>query len=295
MKTKAPGKDWSGLLFVLPFLTAYLVMLIYPLLRGIGLSFQRVDLFGGGRFVGLANYTRLFADSTFLHSILATFALALMIVPLLTILALALALALNRATRGAAVFRGIFFSSSVLSVTIVTLIWRFVLAPDAGLLGETAQALGAEPIPFLSHPTWSLWALAITTIWWSIGLPMMLFLAGLQQIPGDVYEAAALDRASKWTTLRRVTLPALKRTVVLVVMLQTAAQLQIFGQAQLLTGGGPGGATRTMVLFIFESAFARWELGYATAAAEVLFLLIVLLTLTQYVTTMRDTEGNHGR
>ncbi|HEY0028471.1 MAG TPA: sugar ABC transporter permease [Allosphingosinicella sp.] len=288
-------KGWSGMLFVLPFLAAYLVILIYPLLRGMMLSFQRVDLFGGGRFIGFDNYARLFADQTFLHSILATFALALMIVPILTIAAIGLALALNRASRGAAFFRGVFFSSSVLSVTIVTLIWRFVLAPDAGLLGETAQALGAEPIPFLSHPTWSLWALAITTIWWSIGLPMMLFLAGLQQIPGDVYEAAALDRASRWTTLRRVTLPALKRTVVLVIMLQTAAQLQIFGQAQLLTGGGPGGATRTMVLFIFESAFARWELGYAAAAAEVLFLLIVLLTLTQYVTTMRDSEGKDGR
>jgi multiple sugar transport system permease protein len=295
MKAAGERRDWSGLLFVLPFLTAYVVILIYPLLRGMALSVQRVDLFGGGTFVGLDNYARLFADGTFIRSILNTFALALMIVPLLTALALALALALNRATRGAAVFRGVFFSSSVLSVTIVTLIWRFVLAPDAGLLGETAQAIGAEPIPFLSHPTWSLWALAITTIWWSIGLPMMLFLAGLQQIPGDVYEAAALDRAGRWTTLWRVTLPALKRTVVLVVMLQTAAQLQIFGQAQLLTGGGPGGATRTMVLFMFESAFARWELGYATAAAEILFLLIVLITLTQYVTTMRGSETERGR
>ena len=295
MSARLERKDWSGLLFVLPFLLAYVVILIYPLLKGIALSFQNVDLFGGGRFVGLENYARLFGDETFLRSILNTFALALMIVPLLTVIALALALALNKATRRAAVFRGIFFSSSVLSVTIVTLIWRFVLAPDAGLLGETAQALGAEPIPFLSHPTWSLWALAITTIWWSIGLPMMLFLAGLQQIPGDIYEAAALDRASRWTTLWRVTLPSLKRTLVLVVMLQTAAQLQLFGQAQLLTGGGPGGSTRTMVLFIFESAFARWELGYATAAAEILFLLIVLLTLTQYVTTMRGSEGERGR
>lgn len=295
MRVGAKRRDWSGMLFVLPFLAAYVVILVYPLLRGMALSLQRVDLFGGGTFIGLDNYARLFADDTFLRSILNTFVLALMIVPLLTAIALALALALNRATRGAAIFRGVFFASSVLSVTIVTLIWRFVLAPDAGLLGETAQALGAEPIPFLSHPTWSLWALAITTIWWSIGLPMMLFLAGLQQIPGDVYEAAALDRAGRWTTLRRVTLPALKRTVVLVVMLQTAAQLQIFGQAQLLTGGGPGGATRTMVLFMFESAFGRWELGYATAAAEVLFGLIVLITLTQYVTTMRGSEGEGGR
>ena len=295
MSRSAVRRDWSGLLFVLPFLSAYLIILIYPLLRGMALSLQRVDLFGGGRFVGLDNYARLVADETFIRSIVNTFALALMIVPLLTVLALVLALALNRATRGAAVFRGIFFSSSVLSVTIVTLIWRFVLAPDAGLLGELAQAGGVDPVPFLSHPRWSLWALAITTIWWSIGLPMMLFLAGLQQIPADIYEAAALDRASRWTTFRRVTLPSLRRTVVLVIMLQTAAQLQIFGQAQLLTGGGPGGATRTMVLFIFESAFARWELGYATAAAEILFLLIVLLTLTQYMTTMRGSERENGR
>jgi multiple sugar transport system permease protein len=289
------GRRWQGLAFVAPFLLVYIIILIYPLLRGMTLSFQRVDLFGGGTFVGFANYARLFADATFIQSLINTFTLALMIVPVLTAMSLALALALNRATRGAAIFRGIFFSSSVLSVTIVTLIWRFVLAPDAGLLGEAAQALGTEPIPFLSHPTWSLWALALTTIWWSIGLPMMLFLAGLQQIPGDIYEAAALDRASKWTTFWRVTLPSLRRTVVLVVMLQTAAQLQIFGQAQLLTGGGPGGATRTMVLFIFEGAFGRWELGYAAAAAEILFLLIVLLTLTQYVTTMRGSENERGR
>jgi multiple sugar transport system permease protein len=296
MSTGASGRrDWSGMLFVLPFLAAYVIILIYPLLRGIAISFQRVDLFGGGQFVGFANYGRLFGDGTFIQSILNTFALALMIVPLLTVIALMLALALNRATRGAAIFRGIFFSSSVLSVTIVTLIWRFVLAPDAGLLGEAAKAMGTEPIPFLSHPTWSLWALAITTIWWSIGLPMMLFLAGLQQIPHDIYEAAALDRASKWTTFWRVTLPSLRRTLVLVIMLQTAAQLQIFGQAQLLTGGGPGGATRTMVLFIFEGAFARWELGYAAAAAEILFLLIVLLTLTQYALTMRGSEDGRGR
>ncbi len=295
MSQAARGKDWSGLLFILPFLLTYLVILIYPLLIGVALSFQRVALFGDGIFVGFENYLRLFADASFRQAVSNTFALALAIVPLLTVIALGLALALNRATRGAAVFRGIFFSSSVLSVTIVTLIWRFVLAPDAGLLGEAATAVGAEPIPFLSHPTWSLWALATTTIWWSVGLPMMLFLAGLQQIPGDIYEAAALDRASKWTMFWRVTLPSLRRTVVLVIMLQTAAQLQIFGQAQLLTGGGPGGATRTMVLFIFEGAFGRWELGYAAAAAEILFLLIVLLTLTQYFTTMRGSEDERGR
>jgi multiple sugar transport system permease protein len=170
-----------------------------------------------------------------------------------------------------------------------------VLAPDAGLLGELATARGWEPLPVLSDPKLVLPALAITTIWWSIGLPMMLFLAGLQQIPGELYEAAALDRASRWTTFWHVTLPSLRRTLILVVMLQTAAQLQLFGQAQLLTGGGPSGTSRTVVLFIFEAAFGRWELGYATAAAEILFLLILALTLVQYWLTARANEGDGGR
>jgi multiple sugar transport system permease protein len=285
----------EGFAFVAPYLCLYLFLLIYPLIRGILLSFRRADPFIDGPFVGLENYTRLAADPVFQQSMINTFVVTLMIVPVLTVIALALALALNRATRGAAIFRGIFFSSSVLSVTIVTLIWRFVLAPDAGLLGELWSALGWEPLPFLSHPDLALPAIAITTIWWSLGLPMMLFLAGLQQIPEDMYEAAALDRANRWTTFWRVTLPSLRRTLILVVMLQTAAQLQLFGQSQLLTAGGPSGASRTAVLFIFEVSFGRWEVGYASAAAELLFLLIVLVTFAQYWSTSRNDENARGR
>jgi multiple sugar transport system permease protein len=217
-----------------------------------------------------------------------TLLLALLIVPTLTLLALALALALNRATREAAIFRGIFFSSSVLSVTIVTLVWRFILTPDAGLLAVVAEALGRQPLPFLSDPQLVIPALAITTLWWSIGFPVMLLLAGLQQVPGDVYEAAALDGAGRWAVLWHITLPAIHRSVLLVVMLQTAAQLQLFGQAQLLTGSGPGGASRTMVLYIFEVAFGRWELGYATAIAELLFGMILIVTLAQYALVTRQ-------
>lgn len=287
----AAARRWEGLLFVAPFLLLYIAILIYPLLGGIWLSLHRVDLFGDGSFIGLTNYARLLGDPTFGQALLNTFVVTLMIVPVLTVLALALALALNRATRDAAVFRGIFFSSSVLSVTIVTLIFRFVLAPDAGLLGEIWQSAGWEPLPFLSHPDLTLPALAITTIWWSLGLPMLLFLAGLQQVPEEMYEAAALDRAGRWTTFRRVTLPSMRRTLILVIMLQTAAQLQLFGQAQLLTAGGPSGASRTAVLFLFEVAFGRWELGYASAAAEILFLIILAVTLTQYWLTSREPDS----
>jgi multiple sugar transport system permease protein len=284
-----------GLAFVAPFLLVYLLVLILPALHGIWLSLHVVDIWGDGRFAGLTNYARLVADPVFAQALGNTFLITLMVVPILTVIALALALALNRATRAAAVLRGIFFSSAVLSVTIVTLIWRFILAPDAGLLGELAQAAGWEPLPFLSSPGLALWALALTTIWWSIGLPMLLFLAGLQQVPADLYEAAALDRAGRWRTFASITVPSLKRTTILVVMLQTAAQLQLFGQAQLLTGGGPSGASRTVVLFMNEVAFGRWELGYAQAAAEVLFLIILGVTLTQYWLTGRAGEDAGGR
>jgi multiple sugar transport system permease protein len=287
------SRDWRGLLFAAPFLALYTLILVFPLLRGVWLSLNQVDLFGAGHFVGFGNYARLLRDPIFGTSLVNTFEVALMIVPALTVLSLLLALALNRAGGGAAVVRGIFFSSAVLSVTIVTLIWRFVLAPDAGLLGEAWKAFGWEPLPFLSSVHLALPAIAITTIWWSIGFPMLLFLAGLQQIPRDMYEAAALDNANRWTTFWCITLPSLRRTMILVVMLQTAAQLQLFGQSQLLTAGGPSGASRTAVLFLFEAAFGRWELGYASAAAEVLFLIILAVTLTQYWAT-RQAAGAHG-
>ncbi len=289
------ARDWRGLLFVAPFLLLYSLILVFPLLRGAWLSLNQVDLFGAGHFVGPGNYVRLLHDPVFGTSLVNTFEVTLMIVPALTVIALALALALNRASRSAALFRGIFFSSAVLSVTIVTLIWRFMLAPDAGFLGFLAKALGTEPLAFLSDQHLVLPALALTTIWWSVGFPMLLFLAGLQQIPEDMYEAAALDNAGRWTAFTRITLPSLRRTVVLVVMLQTAAQLQLFGQSQLLTAGGPSGASRTAVLFLFESAFGRWELGYASAAAEILFLIILAVTLNQYWATGRATAAQGGR
>ncbi|MFO6445910.1 carbohydrate ABC transporter permease [Erythrobacter sp. NE805] len=279
-----------GYAFVGPFLLAYVAILIVPLLMGLWISLNNADLFGRREWVGLANYAEALGDPVLLQAFANTLTLTLLIVPPLTVIALLLALALNRSTRLAAILRGVFFSSLVLSVTIVTLIWRFILTPDAGLVALGLEALGRPPIPFLSDPATVIPALAVTTLWWSLGFPIMLFLAGLQQVPGDIYEAAALDGAGRWTVFRRITLPQVRRTLLLVVMLQTAAQLQIFGQAQLLTGGGPGGASRTIVLYIFEVSFGRWELGYATAIAELLFGMILAVTLLQYWLVTRHDE-----
>lgn len=280
----------AGYAFVAPFLLVYAAILVVPLVMGLVISLHRADLFGRREWIGLGNYAEALGDPVLHQAFGNTVLLALLIVPPLTVIALLLALALNRSGRFAAVLRGVFFSSLVLSVTIVTLIWRFILTPDAGLIAEGLEATGRAPIPFLSDPDLVIPAIAITTLWWSLGFPIMLILAGLQQVPGDIYEAAALDGAGRWTVLRRITIPAIRRTLLLVVMLQTAAQLQLFGQAQLLTGGGPGGASRTIVLYIFEVSFGRWELGYATAIAELLFGMIIALTLLQYWLVTRHEE-----
>ncbi|MDB5457258.1 MAG: hypothetical protein JWP92_2843 [Caulobacter sp.] len=277
--------SWRNALFVAPYLAVYLALLLYPLLAGAWLSLHKADLFGGEVFVGIENFQRLTRDTVFLQAVRNTFYFVLLTVPALATISLGLALALNRPTRAAAVFRGVFFSSSVLSVTIVTLIWRLVLIPDGGLIANLLHLAGRPPIPLLSHPDLVLPAIALTTVWWCLGLPMMLYLAALQQVPAELYEAAALDNAGRWKTLTHVTLPSIRRTIVLVVIIQCVLQFQLFGQAQLLTQGGPNGASRPIVLFLYEVGFRRWDIGYAAAASEILFAVILIATLAQYLTS----------
>jgi len=208
-------------------------------------------------------------------------------VPAMTLIGLALALVLNRPARWAAVLRAIFFASTVLSVTVVALIWRLVLIPEGGLAAVVAKAVGEQPVAFLSEPALAMPAIAVTTIWWGIGLPMVLFLAGLQQIPRDLYEAAALDQASKARMLFSITLPALRRTIALVIVVGIILQFQLFGQPHLMTGGGPNNSTRPIVLFIYETGWKQWQLGYAAAAAQVLFAIIAMAAMAQYYLSSR--------
>lgn len=286
-QTTATG-GWANMLFVLPFLSVYLLLLVYPLLQGVALSLFKADLFGVERFVGLSNFARLVSDKVFLGTVLNTLYFVVLTVPALTVIGLALALALNRETRLSAALRAIFFSSTVLSVTIVALVWRMVFIPEGGMIAEVRALFGKAPINFLNDADLALPAIAITTIWWCIGLPMMLFLAALQQVPRDLYEAAALDNAGRWQMLWRITLPSIRRTVALVIVIQIILQFQLFGQAQLMTLGGPNNASRPIVLFIYETGFRRWDLGYAAAASQVLFLMILLAATAQYFLSRKE-------
>lgn len=273
---------WRNLLFVLPHLVLYTVLLVVPLLAGMGLSTFKADLFGIEEFVGLHNFVRLARDGVFLQTVINTFVFVLMTVPTLAVIGLGLALLLNRNTRAAAALRAIFFSSTVLSVTIVALIWRMVLIPDGGLMADVLAMFGRQPINFLNSEHLALPSVAITTIWWCVGLPMMLFLAALQQVPRELYESATLDRAGPWRTLWSITLPSIRRTLLLVIVIETVLQLQLFGQAQLMTLGGPNNASRPIVLWIYEAGFRRWDLGYAAAASQLLFALILAAAALQF-------------
>jgi multiple sugar transport system permease protein len=282
--------SWSNALYVAPYLLVFVALLVYPLFAGMWLSLHKADFFGGRRFVGFENYVRLANDEFFLGTLWNTLYFILLTVPALAVLGLALALALNRETRTAAILRGVFFASLMLSVTIVTLLWRVVFIPDGGFIANVLRAFGQPPIPFLSDEDLALPAIAITTIWWCLGLPLMLFLAALQQVPRELFEAAALDNAGRWKTLWHVTLPSIRRTFVLVIVYEIVLQFQLFGQSQLMTLGGPNNASRSVVLFMYEIGFIRWNIGYAAAAGEILFSLILITAMAQYFFSRKREE-----
>lgn len=292
----------AGWAFLLPFLLFNIVFLIYPFFRGAWISLHHWDLLGvpSGKaptWTGFSNYSRLLADPIFWISLGHTLEFCALSVPLITVIALLLALALNRPFKRHAVLRGIFFSSGVFSVTVVTLIWLAILNPSRGLLGLAFQGAHMKPVDLLASRVFAMPALVLTTLWWSVGLPMSIFLAGLQQIPRELYEAAELDHSSRFRTLRKITLPSLRRTTGLVIVLQMVLQLQIFGQVLLMTRGGPANATRVLVQQIYETGFRDWEVGYASAQSVFLFALMLGVSLLQLKLTQGSESGraNTGR
>lgn len=288
-RTRAPlsparrQEAWAALLFLAPFLLTYLVFLVYPFFKGVWISLHDWDLMDESirEWWGLQNYVDLWNDPTFWRATRNTLWFVALTVPSMTVLSLLLALAVSGGGRVRAVCRSIFFLSSVFSVTVVTLIWTMVLATDRGLISPLFEALGLQPINFLGSPTWAMPSIVVTTLWWGVGLPMALFLAALGAVPRELYEAAELDHAGRWTTFWRITLPAIRPTLMLVLVLQIVGQFQIFGQAQLMTNGGPSGMTRTLVLYIYDTAFRDWLVGYAAAIALALFAMMLVFSALQ--------------
>ncbi len=264
-------------LFVLPFVTLYALMLLWPLAKGVWISFHDHDLLSDDSFwVGLANYKELWQDEVFRQVVWNTLRFVAISTPIFVILSLTLALALNRPGKLATFLRATFFCASVFSVTLITLVWKLALMPERGLIAQAFTAMGIPELPLLTSDNLALLTIALVTVWWIIGLPMIMFLSALQQIPGDIYEAAALDNTPRWRVLTHITLPSLKRAVILVTLIEVIRQFQVFPQIMLMTNGGPNNTTRSIVQFTYEQAFMQLSLGYATAASQILLAITLV-------------------
>jgi multiple sugar transport system permease protein len=269
--------------FLAPSLVLFLAFAALPVLASFGISFTRWDLFTAPHFVGFENYLKILLDPIF-HTVLRNTTLFVLgTVAVQMCLALGLALLLNNPVTGQAFFRVVYFLPVVSPSVAVALVWAWILNENFGLLNAFLSSLGIHNPPhWLSSTNWALPALMVVSVWQGTGYSMVLFLAGLQNIPQDVYEAGALDGAVGWKKFRYITLPLLSPTTFFVLTIQVIFSFQVFDLAFVMTDGGPSNATNTVVFYIYQNAFRFYRMGYAAAAAWLLFIVIFLVTILQY-------------
>ncbi|GGL08939.1 carbohydrate ABC transporter permease [Mangrovihabitans endophyticus] len=263
--------------FLAPFLTLYLLFILGPAAYGLVMSFFDASLVqsGLGAFAGFGNYAEALRSADFWSSLWHTLWFTILTTPPLIVLALAFALLADRAARGRWFFRLAFFMPYILPSAVVALIWMFLYTPELGLLQNMLGHIGITAPNWLGDPDWAMPSLALTTLWWTLGFNFVLYLAGLQEIPRDLYEASAIDGAGPWQQIRRITVPLLGRTTTLVAVLQVIASLKVFDQMYIMTSGGPNFATRSLIEYVYDEGFTNYRIGYA-AAVSMLFFLVVL-------------------
>ena len=249
---------------------------------GLYYAFTAYPLLKGPTFIGLDNFVRLAGDPVFHKSLINTFYYVLGTIPPRLIIGLLLALILNRAIRGQTIFRALFYFPVIAPMVTVAMLWRWLYNTHFGLINQGLGVFGIEPIPWLTSTEWAMPAIIIMSIWKVVGWNMVIFLAGLQGIPKDIYEAGAVDGTNPWTEFRSITLPLLRPTILLALVLSTISASQIFDQVYVMTGGGPGYATMTLVQQVYRAAFQTFEMGYGAAIAVVLLIIVLVLTVVQF-------------
>ncbi len=269
-------------LFLLPGLSGLLLFTIVPLLASLGLTLFRWDLLTPPQFVGLDNFKRLLVDHAFWAALRHTLAFIVGYVPLVTVLGLLLALALNAPLRGIAIIRTTFFLPVISSWVAVALLWSWLFNPRYGLVNYLLSWVGVSGPNWLFDPYWAMPAIILTSVWKDLGFVLVLFLAGLQAIPSDYYEAAALDGAGRAQQIRFITVPLLAPTTFFVTVISLINSFQVFDQVWIMTGGGPAGATTVLVERVVRHAFSYGEMGYAATISWVLFILVFGATLLQF-------------
>lgn len=271
-------------LFMLPSITVLGVFVVYPMSQALYLSFTRYDVLNPAVWLGLKNYTDLPGDPAFTNALANTLYYAAVTTPLSVGLALGLAVMLNQRIPWRALGRTAVFLPVVLGLAIVAIAWSFLLDPDIGLLSYWLSKIGLTSNQgWLRDPNLAMPAVILVGVWKNVGFYMVIYLAGLQSIPKDLYEAARIDGAKGWQAFRHLTWPLLANQTMLVTILCATATLQAFDQIYVMTRGGPYFKTETLVMLIYRQGFSEFRFGYAAAISWVLVLLILILSLGQLV------------
>lgn len=283
---RRPGKragQYVGVPFVLPSLVILMVVVIIPIVMSLYFSMTQYSVLGSPTWVGTDNYAKLLNDDAFAAALGNTVVYTLISVPLQTVIALLLADVLARRFRNrfGAIVRSTLFIPVMSSLVVVGVVWRTILGTNDGAVNVFLEAFGLERVNFLGDPTLAIWVVGLVTVWKNIGYFLVIYYAGMMDVPAELYEASGLDGAGRFGQLWHVTIPSLRPVTLLVVILGTIWSFQVFDLVYVMTGGGPGGATTTIVMMIFRAGFQNFQMGYASAMAAVLFALILIIAIVQ--------------
>jgi multiple sugar transport system permease protein len=274
----------AGYLFVMPSFFILFLFLFVPILSALVLVFLKYDLLTPPRWAGLANIRALFTDRRMVTCYWNTLRFMLGATLLNNVLGLVLAMGVNRAMPRLLkyVLRTALFFPVLTTTASLAVVWSFILTRDRGVLNYYLQQVGLQPVAWLASARWALTSTILYDVWKSCGYLMVLYLAGLQGIPGSLYEAAEIDGASRWQLTTRITLPLITPTAFFCIVVSLIGSSQVFDNVFVLTGGGPGDASRLIAIYIYELGFKRFDMGYAAVVSLTLLLALLLLTLLQF-------------
>jgi multiple sugar transport system permease protein len=290
LAAREAGRDnKAGYLFLLPWLIGLVVIVGGPMIASLYLSFTNYSLIQAPEFIGLDNYARMLDDPRLHKSIAVTFIYVIVGVPAQLIVALAIAMLLNEGMKGLAFYRSIFYLPSMLGASVaIAVLWRQMFEVD-GLVNQVLRLFGIPATTsWIADPQWALWTIILLHVW-TFGSPMVIFLAGLRQIPGMYYEAASVDGASKWAQFRKITLPLLSPIIFFNLVLQIINAFQSFTQAYVVSNGtgGPADETLFYTLYLYQRGFVQFQMGYAAAMAWLLVVIIAAFTAINFYFSKR--------
>lgn len=277
------GETIAGLLFASPWFIGFLVFTLFPIVASIYFSFTEYDILSDPYWIGFDNYIEMFQwDPSFWKSLWNTFYYVLFSVPLQIIIGLSIALILNADIKGIAAYRTMYYMPSIVPLVASSILWSWMFNPNFGLLTIAVESLGIEAPSWLGDPKWAKPSLILMSLW-GAGGGMIIYLAGLKNIPNTYYEAAEIDGAGVWQRFWKITLPLLTPTLFFQLVMGIIGSFQVFTQAFMMTGGGPNDATLFYVLHLYRNAFQFWRMGYASAMAWVLFAIIMIFTIINWI------------